>query len=1202
MIPSFTGSARPRRQVNLSGRNSNPFAVHSTSPNASSSQSANNAVVQAQRERRQRQLERERPPAAVKIQKVWRGHRGRNTVKDQWRKQWDENEERDLDFRSTHDQDMGIEPNTAKETIRSAESKSHERPPYRTGEQCLAQLKLLVQFTSPDRPDDLLRVLHFQSRYDPWLRPTGKPLARPWDTPLSLLARLLASIVGKQYNPIYTEFGEEFLSMLRDMAVAIPARISPLEYYRAIATEVRRTRVLMQTDRHSRLIQSATQTLLSSTELSFQNSLLVYKAFIREVLTIPELSTHLELGKLSITYKTLTVAMVETLSSLPEDHESLLWLLAHFIYFGRQKRNQQPDAEYVKVISSMTSVLATDIESRLALDRNFIEDDDNLGKERVPPLSPFVEEQLSSLVNQESISSLLVHLQAMSTSLDEESEASRQTSALATYVLTLLRVFPRRGDDIRMWLFFGGATSVSNDKVPAIKFFYEAIRSSKVYVAIKQDPQEAISLLRADSRASSRNPKSTIELRNRNWRVILIFMELYAFVLRITDDEEFLSGSASSGGQESRTRQSALAIEQISDLTVFLKHLAFAMYWHTSEILGVKDVDHRDSIAAYFSTKSDQAFKSRQENSVLKPEESSLAGMPGMTLAYLKDMVTGLLRMIYERDSRRKFLPSGHWLMTKYFDMDEFISAVVREEAERQMIEESYETASENPQTDDNDREAVNLVGTSRTQRLRDRQRLDELQYQRARQRYLASVTPRIEILQNMPFFIPFATRVHIFRRIIYMDQKKRRGGYDDPDDWRFNMMTHNRDMSRHRATVHRDSIFDDAFEQFFPLGEGLKEPIQIKFVDSFGTEEEGIDGGGVTKEFLTSVTNETFNATSGLEFFVENDQHLLYPNPSAVDERRDFLTVAGLKETDHEYTSSMRDLLKRYEFLGRIVGKCLYEGILVDVHFAPFFLLKWALTGGTNAATGESSYRANINDLRDLDEGLYQGLLKLKNYPGNVEDFSLTFEIDDTISQRLASSQSGTRTITRELRPNGSSIPVTNQNRPVYISDVARHRLQIQPRVQTSAFLRGLGDIVSPSWLSMFNQGELQTLLSGSKSEISIADLRANTQYGGVYVVGDDGQEHPTVRLFWTVLTGLEDADRRKVLKFVTSTPRAPLLGFEMLNPRFSIRDAGNDQSRLPTTSTCVNLLKLPVYKSEAVLKERLLYSVNAGAGFNLS
>ena len=81
-----------------------------------------------------------------------------------------------------------------------------------------------------------------------------------------------------------------------------------------------------------------------------------------------------------------------------------------------------------------------------------------------------------------------------------------------------------------------------------------------------------------------------------------------------------------------------------------------------------------------------------------------------------------------------------------------------------------------------------------------------------------------------------------------------------------------------------------------------------------------------------------------------------------------------------------------------------------------------------------------------------------------------------------------------------------------------------------------------------------------------------------------------------------LSDGERRAVLKFVTSTPRAPLLGFGTLSPRFSIRDAGSNQERLPSTSTCVNLLKLPMYTDEDVLKEKLLYSVFSGAGFDLS
>lgn len=331
--------------------------------------------------------------------------------------------------------------------------------------------------------------------------------------------------------------------------------------------------------------------------------------------------------------------------------------------------------------------------------------------------------------------------------------------------------------------------------------------------------------------------------------------------------------------------------------------------------------------------------------------------------------------------SRRKFLPRDHWLMTKWFEMDRFIPAVVAEEEHKNEIQDSYGPDANNPdiQIDDEDTEeenADNLIGTRRTQQVRNIERLRRQQRKSSRKKYLESVTPRLEILQNMPFFIPFPTRVQIFREFVRLDQLRRRG-YSDPDEWRYRVITSSGgDIGKYRAKVRRQSIFDDAYRQFYELGEGLKEPIQIRFVDQFDTVEEGIDGGGVTKEFLTSVTKEMFNPASGEKMFIENDQHLLYPNPSAIDELKDELRQSGRQEGSAIWNDAIRDSLRRYEFLGRIIGKCLYEGILVDIHFAGFFLLKWALTGGSGAATRESSYRANINDLRDLDEELYQGLV----------------------------------------------------------------------------------------------------------------------------------------------------------------------------------------------------------------------------------
>ena len=194
------------------------------------------------------------------------------------------------------------------------------------------------------------------------------------------------------------------------------------------------------------------------------------------------------------------------------------------------------------------------------------------------------------------------------------------------------------------------------------------------------------------------------------------------------------------------------------------------------------------------------------------------------------------------------------------------------------------------------------------------------------------------------------------------------------------------------------------------------------------------------------------------------------------------------------------------------------------------------------------------------------------------------------------------TKNITQELKPNGAEIPVTNENRLFYVSYVSRYRLQTQPYLQTSAFLKGLSSIIQPSWLAMFNQSELQSLISGTSSSIDLEDLRRHTEYGGVYVIGDDRQEHPSVKLFWSVMNELSDDEQRAVIKFVTSTPRAPLLGFGSLNPKFTIRDASDDEGRLPSTSTCVNLLKLPRYTDKNNLKKKLLYSAFSGAGFDLS
>lgn len=119
-----------------------------------------------------------------------------------------------------------------------------------------------------------------------------------------------------------------------------------------------------------------------------------------------------------------------------------------------------------------------------------------------------------------------------------------------------------------------------------------------------------------------------------------------------------------------------------------------------------------------------------------------------------------------------------------------------------------------------------------------------------------------------------------------------------------------------------------------------------------------------------------------------------------------------------------------------------------------------------------------------------------------------------------------------------------------------------------------------------------------GVDAPIDITDLRQHTVYGGF-----EGEEaHPTISMFWRVVSSFTPSQRASLIRFVTSCSRPPLLGFAELNPRFAIRNAGKEQDRLPTASTCVCLLKLPEYESEEVLRGKLLMAIESGSGFDLS
>ncbi|WBW72831.1 HECT-type ubiquitin-protein ligase E3 [Schizosaccharomyces osmophilus] len=464
---------------------------------------------------------------------------------------------------------------------------------------------------------------------------------------------------------------------------------------------------------------------------------------------------------------------------------------------------------------------------------------------------------------------------------------------------------------------------------------------------------------------------------------------------------------------------------------------------------------------------------------------------------------TSLLQRLFRINYRKPYVRDNMFLMEEYFNLTEFEAGALQE----------AQSAS-NMDVDLSSGMKVDNYNESR---------------------------PKLNILNNCSFFLPFRFRIHLLQQLITMD--KQANGFIQP----FGHLKH--------AVIRRNRIFDDGFDAFYNLGKMFKGSIRITFVDEHGVVEEGIDGGGLTKEFLTSICKTVFDINYGL--FSETKAHLLYPNT-------------------HGYAQDI-ERLRCYEFLGMLIGKCIYEGIQIDAAFAAFFVSKWL---------GHPSY---FDDLTSLDNNLYEGLIFLKNYDGDVEnDLALNFTV--------VHEEFGVRNVI-ELIPNGGNVAVTNDNRLQYIHLISNYYLNARLSKQCRAFTNGFTQIIDPHWLAMFHENEIHVLVGGDPVPIDVNDLKKNTVYAGGYDLNS-----PTIQMFWEVLRELDEEDKRNFVKFVTSVARPPILGFKALMPAFCIRTNGEDESRLPTASTCVNLLKLPIYTSKQTLKEKLIVSVRSGGGFGFS
>ncbi len=676
MFQTFTGNSRRPRQVNLSGRNPNPFA--------SSSPGSKEALANAHQERQRRQQARDEQHAALVAQRIWRGSRSRGYTKQKWREAWDEREEYHLEPSNTSGYEFFV-------------AKSY-RGAYTSADECLEQLRLLLQFANTHQHEDVRRSLWFAQRL--LVNVEEKSfifLGDEWRLPLVRLERLtlhaLELINLCQYRKMAFSI---LLKLLEFLSTSIPedtARNAVL-YFGVLSSVTSticadpyrgQTGSLRSSEGEDVLLATVLAPLRSPAAKRSPENLGLYQTFVTQYLVTPNLSQYqnLLLGLAQgLDYNLVVSALADLFHHTPLENvgslngvngtEKRFWILAHLIYLDRYRRQppqppaQTPNPGFIVVVSILLGSVA-DI-ARLWVDnanppanpptgyrvlpsRMTIFHEDSRG----PMLQPFIRSQIISLIDQQSISGLLSETGLLSSAPNRDQTAK----VLASYALILLRVFPRRGLDIRTWLL--GATLTSNgdvtgssSRLSAIKYFWNATRATSIYEATVRNHRSAIQFLKPHAAAKTSTSNSTTPANERDleWKVILLFLELYISVLRVMDDEEFLSGGDIGGRQDlgsSWTRESALPLDEVKNLTIFLKNLAFTMYWYASDISGSSEVDGGSWIGSYFNPTAPPANSSNKDSDA-KGDESLIAGVKGMSIDYVKRNVTGLLRMIYERE------------------------------------------------------------------------------------------------------------------------------------------------------------------------------------------------------------------------------------------------------------------------------------------------------------------------------------------------------------------------------------------------------------------------------------------------------------------------------------------------------------------------------------------------------------------------
>ncbi|ESN93979.1 hypothetical protein HELRODRAFT_115219 [Helobdella robusta] len=355
------------------------------------------------------------------------------------------------------------------------------------------------------------------------------------------------------------------------------------------------------------------------------------------------------------------------------------------------------------------------------------------------------------------------------------------------------------------------------------------------------------------------------------------------------------------------------------------------------------------------------------------------------------------------------------------------------------------------------------------------------------------------------------------------------------------------------RIEVSREEIFEESYRAIMKMrSKELKKRLMVKF-----RGEEGLDYGGIAREWLYLLSHEMLNPYYGLFQYSRDDIYTLQINPDS-----------GINPEHLSY----------FHFVGRIIGMAIFHGHYLDGGFTlPFY----------KQLLGK---QISLDDLEAVDPDLYRSLVWIleNDITGVIDN---VFCVDhEAFGERKE----------HELKTGGRDVPVTQENKKEYVKLYVNWRFMRGVEAQFAALQKGLNELVPQQLLKPFDEREIE-LMIGGLGRIDVEDWRKNTRLKHCTSSSD------VVVWFWRAVEEYDEERRARLLQFVTGSSRVPLQGFKALQGRgggprlFTIHQIEASTDNLPKAHTCFNRIDIPAYESYEKFFDKLTCAVEETCGFTV-